>query len=98
LAKLKLNRDLVKILLPVVIPIAKDLAAKTATKVDDTIVSAIESAVNNPVVFELLLSLLSGDEPVVPAEVSAETQGAVNVLLGNKETVEALFSLGKVDV
>lgn len=95
MAKLKLNRDLIKILLPVVVPIAKDLAAKTETKVDDKVVAALEMALSNPVVLELLLSMLTGDDEVLPPATlqSAETAAAVETLKANEAVVGAMFTL-----
>lgn len=93
MAKLKLNRDLIKILLPVVVPIAKDLAAKTETKVDDKIVSALESALSNPIVLALLLDMLSGEDPVEPAALSDAQRDAVDTLKANEAVVGAMFTL-----
>lgn len=99
MAKLKLNRDLIKILLPVVVPIAKDLAAKTETKIDDKIVSALEVALSNPIVLEMLLSMLAGEDDVTPpvASLSDEAAEAVDTLRGNEALVGALFSIAKAE-
>lgn len=97
MAKFKINPELVKILLPVVVPIAKDLAAKTETKIDDRIVSALELALSNPVVLNLLLTILAGEDDVTPPETlqSDETKAAVNTLLSHEDEVSALFAIAK---
>jgi hypothetical protein len=99
MAKFKINPDLVKILLPVVIPIAKELAAKTETKVDDRLVSALESALSNPVILNLLLAMLSGEDDVTPPAtlLSDETAAAVETLEQNSELVHALFAIAKAN-
>jgi predicted permease len=85
-----LTPDLLKLVLPIVIPFAKELAAKTETKLDDRLVAALETAISNPVIFALLLSLLTdAPAPVVSAE-DAET--AVT-LTENADTVKALFAV-----
>lgn len=93
MAKLKLNRDLIKILLPVVVPIAKDLAAKTETKVDDKIVAALETALSNPIVLAMLLDLLTGEDDVQRETVSGEQQAAIETLKEHEEVVGAMFAL-----
>lgn len=97
MAKFKLNPELVKILLPVVVPIAKDLADKTETKIDDRIVSALELALSNPVVLNLLLTILAGEDDVTPPETlpSDETTAAVNTLLSHEDEVSALFAIAR---
>jgi hypothetical protein len=99
MAKFKINPDLVKILLPVVIPIARELAAKTETKVDDKLVNALESALSNPVLLNLLLTMLSGEDYVIPPAslLSDQTSDAIEMLEKNSELVHALFALAKVD-
>lgn len=99
MAKFKINPELIKILLPVVVPIAKDLAAKTTTKVDDKIVSALEVALSNPVVLNLLLTILAGEDDVTPPETlqSDETKEAVETLLKHEDEVAALFAIAKAD-
>ena len=95
--KIKINADLVKILLPIVVPIAKDLAAKTTTKVDDKLVAALESALANPMVLAFLLSLLAGEEEVKPEVVSAEESEAMDTISANADLVAAMFTVAKVE-
>lgn len=97
MAKLKINADLVKILLPVVIPIAKELAAKTTTKVDDKLVVALESALANPIVLAFLLSLLAGEDEVKPDVVNAQESEAMDAISANADVVAAMFSLAKAE-
>lgn len=97
MAKFKINPDLVKILLPVVIPIAKELAAKTETKVDDKLVSALETALSNPMVLAFLLSLLAGEDEVVPEAASADQMDAMDTLSANADVVGAMFAIAKDD-
>jgi hypothetical protein len=88
---MKINADLVKALLPIVIPFAKELASKTVTKVDDKIVAALESALANPMILALLLSLLEGNSPVLPAAATEEDHAAAKVLIENQSVVKGLF-------
>jgi hypothetical protein len=86
-----LTPDLLKLVLPIVIPFAKELAAKTETKLDDRLVAALETAISNPVIFALLLSLLT-DTPAPPVVLAEDGEAAV-VLTENADTVKALFAV-----
>lgn len=85
----------VRALLPVVISIGKELAPKTTTKIDDKIVEALVYAQDNPVVFNLLLTILLGEDDVTPPETlqSDETKAAVDVLNANADVVASLFGI-----
>lgn len=97
MAKFKINADLVRILLPIAISVGKDLAPKTATKIDDKLVAALEYAQNNPVLFNLLLTILAGEDDVTPPETlqSDETKEAVATLLRHEDQVSALFAIAR---
>jgi hypothetical protein len=86
-----LTPDLLKLVLPIVIPFAKELAAKTETKLDDRIIGALETAISNPVIFALLLSLLT-DTPAPPVVLAEDGEAAV-ALTENADTVKALFAV-----
>jgi hypothetical protein len=88
-----LNPELLKIVLPIVVSFAKELAAKTETKVDDRLVSALEAAISNPVIFALLLSMLTDAPAPVPQSASVEENEAAFALAENADTVKALFSV-----
>lgn len=90
-----INADTIRLALPIVISIGKDLAPKTTTKIDDKIVEALEYAQNNPVIFNLLLTILLGEDDVTPPETlqSDETKAAVATLNDHADEVAALFSL-----
>ncbi len=86
--------ELLKLVLPVVVSLAKELAAKTETVVDDRVVVALEAALANPVIFALLVSILTGTkDPVVPAPASVDELNAASVLESHSDTVKALFTL-----
>ncbi len=90
-----LNADTIRLMLPIVISVGKDLAPKTTTKVDDKVVEALEYAQNNPVIFNLLLTILLGEDDVTPPETlqSDETKAAVATLDEHAAEVSALFAL-----
>lgn len=92
---IKINPELVKLLLPVVVPIAKELAAKTETKVDDKLVLALETALANPIVLAYLLSLLAGEEEVKPEVASAQESEAMDTISENVDVVSAMFAICK---
>jgi hypothetical protein len=88
-----LTPEIVRLVLPVVVSIAKDLAPKTETTVDDRIVDALEKAISNPVIFELLLSVLFASDAPKPESVAAEDVEAAMALEANAEVVKGLFAL-----
>jgi hypothetical protein len=94
-----INADTIRLMLPIVISIGKDLAPKTTTKIDDKLVEALEYAQSNPVIFNLLLTILLGEDDVTPSatEMSAETAAAVGTLGENTEELRALFAISKAD-
>jgi hypothetical protein len=76
-----------------VVSIAKDLAPKTETTVDDRIVDALEKAISNPVIFELLLSVLFDSEGPSPVSASDDETVAAMTLSAHADVVKGLFAL-----
>jgi hypothetical protein len=89
----KISPDIVKVLIPYVLPLLKDLAARTESKVDDRLVEVVSMALSNPTVLAFLISLLGGEQAVVPADATDEEVKAAEVLKDNKELVGAAFTL-----
>jgi len=94
-----INADTIRLMLPIVISIGKDLAPKTTTKIDDKLVEALEYAQSNPVIFNLLLTILLGEDDVTPPAtlLSDDTAAAVETLGENTEGLRALFAIAKAD-
>jgi hypothetical protein len=87
-----LTPEIVRLALPVVVSIAKELAPKTTTTLDDRLVEALEATLKNPVLFELLLSILFAESPK-PESVATEDVEAAMALEANAEVVKGLFAL-----
>lgn len=94
-----INADTIRLMLPIVISIGKDLAPKTTTKIDDKLVEALEYAQSNPVIFNLLLTILLGEDDITPPAtlLNDRTADAVEMLERNSDGIRALFAIAKAD-
>lgn len=87
----------VRALLSLVVVIGEELAPKTTTTVDDKLIAALKQAQENPVLFNVLLTILLGEDEVTPPAslLSDQTSDAIEQLEKNSELIHALFAIAK---
>lgn len=94
MAKFKITPDAVRYGLPFAINGLKWMASRTDNTVDDKVIGEVEKALANPLVLAFVISLIAGEDEVVPVQgFTPAEEAAIDAVRANSALIGSLCAV-----